>query len=432
MGLIVSCVASCLATCGCAACSKACGDTKKGNKAFYVLLLFGMIIVALTLRYWGGNIVVPLYIYTYDYQIPCLDRCIGYAAVYRISAALFFFYMIHCGMLLCRGCGRTMNEANFVIQLLIFIVVLIGCWCIPSQFYDGYVEVARVVSGVFLILQIALFIDFAIKWNEDWISPEKDWKTGIIVVSLFFYFASLAAFILGILYFGGSSCGLHNFFIVFTLMFTFVFSVFTMTEANQSQGSFLSSAIVCIYMYYLLFTSMMSDPNLSCNPFNSSNDIIQIVLGLLLSAMSISYAGYSMATSGSLWGPTEEGDNAESLSPPADVESGDKEKDAAAKAEAAQAAKDKKADDKEASASEQRVADVMEDKRNAKFHFFMAATAMYMAMLLTSWGSLESGDANDGDLNKTSMWIKIVTQWICGLLYSWSLLAPTLFPDREF
>jgi len=154
------------------ACSKACGDSKKGNKAFYVLLLFGMIIVSLTLRYWTGTITVPLYFYKYDYDIGC-NTCIGYGAVYRISAALFFFYAIHCGMLLCRGCGRSLNEANFVIQLLLFIVILIGCWFIPTAFFDVYVHISRVVSGVFLILQVMLFIDFAMKWNEDWSSEEK-------------------------------------------------------------------------------------------------------------------------------------------------------------------------------------------------------------------------------------------------------------------
>jgi len=214
-------------------------------------------------------------------------------------------------------------------------------------------------------------------------------------------------------------------------MLTFIFSVFTMTEYNKSSGSFLSSAVVTAYMYWLLFSAMMSNPDTECNAYSSSNDVLQIVLGLILGAASITYAGYSLANSGSLWGNTEEEEKAESLAPPADVETGDK--DAAAKAEAAEHAKDIKREQAEANSLENRVAEVAEDKRNSKFHFFMATTAMYMAMLLTSWGSnMKTVDIQKAELNEMSMWIKIVTQWMTGLLYMWVLVAPSVLANREF
>lgn len=34
--------------------------------------------------------------------------------------------------------------------------------------------------------------------------------------------------------------------------------------------------------------------------------------------------------------------------------------------------------------------------------------------------------------NAASMWVKIVSSWLCLGLYTWSLLAPILLPDREF
>jgi hypothetical protein len=60
-----------------------------------------------------------------------------------------------------------------------------------------------------------------------------------------------------------------------------------------------------------------------------------------------------------------------------------------------------------------------QSKRGVKFHFVMAASAMYMAMLLTSWGSFQEVEESETgipspvayDLNVESMWIKIVTQW---------------------
>ena len=32
----------------------------------------------------------------------------------------------------------------------------------------------------------------------------------------------------------------------------------------------------------------------------------------------------------------------------------------------------------------------------------------------------------------TAMWMNIVACWICVLLYIWTLVAPILYPDRDF
>lgn len=34
--------------------------------------------------------------------------------------------------------------------------------------------------------------------------------------------------------------------------------------------------------------------------------------------------------------------------------------------------------------------------------------------------------------NMASVWVKIVSSWMCVVIYGWTLLAPTLFPDRDF
>lgn len=32
--------------------------------------------------------------------------------------------------------------------------------------------------------------------------------------------------------------------------------------------------------------------------------------------------------------------------------------------------------------------------------------------------------------SETAMWMRIVSSWVCMLLYIWSLIAPVLMPDR--
>lgn len=34
--------------------------------------------------------------------------------------------------------------------------------------------------------------------------------------------------------------------------------------------------------------------------------------------------------------------------------------------------------------------------------------------------------------NMAAVWVKIVSSWLCLALYTWTLAAPALFPDRDF
>ena len=66
------------------------------------------------------------------------------------------------------------------------------------------------------------------------------------------------------------------------------------------------------------------------------------------------------------------------------------------------------------------------------FHIFMIFMSIYYCMLLTNWNVLDN-DINIGTLQTwTSFWVKIITLILSVFLYMWVLLAPVLFPDREF
>ena len=65
------------------------------------------------------------------------------------------------------------------------------------------------------------------------------------------------------------------------------------------------------------------------------------------------------------------------------------------------------------------------------FHIILALSTMYMTMLLTDWGDTRNNVHRVGT-GVTSMWIRIVAQWLCGVLYVWTLVAPKLLPNRDF
>jgi len=287
-----------------------------------------------------------------------------------------------------------------------------------------------IVVLIFLLLQIVILIDFAYAWNEDWNSEEKDWKFGIIFVSILFFSASVVLLVFMFIWFGGNGCGLEKFFIAFTMILTFTYTIISITVATP--GGLLPPAIMSLYSHYICFSALSSDPSETCNPFDNT-DTTQLIIGLIIAALATTYAAYNLATSNSLFGDPEEGaadvENAKAVTPAeapkVEPMKDDKKADAAEKAaEKADAAEDE----------EPEPIGHVQAMRNAKFHFIMAAGSMYMAMILTNWSSQQDveNDTTSYDVGAETMWIKIVSQWLTCLLYIWSLVGPLILKDREF
>ena len=54
-------------------------------------------------------------------------------------------------------------------------------------------------------------------------------------------------------------------------------------------------------------------------------------------------------------------------------------------------------------------------------------------MTLTGWGTLEDeSQAANPTLGRVNMAIIGVSQWLAIMLYIWTLVAPRIFPDRDF
>lgn len=65
------------------------------------------------------------------------------------------------------------------------------------------------------------------------------------------------------------------------------------------------------------------------------------------------------------------------------------------------------------------------------FHLIFALASMYIAMLMTGWGTgAEERDLID--VGWTSVWVKVVAQWMTVAVYAWTMAAPLVFPDRDF
>jgi len=67
------------------------------------------------------------------------------------------------------------------------------------------------------------------------------------------------------------------------------------------------------------------------------------------------------------------------------------------------------------------------------YHFTFLLGAMFVSMLITNWKFLSKGiDSYEVDYGWGSVWVKFASSWLVILLYFWSLIAPLLFPNRQF
>lgn len=294
------------------------------------------------------------------------------ASVFRISFATFAFFFTH-ALLLCFPLCWLVDSYSWVLKVLYWFGLIVVAFLLPEPFYrDFYVHVSRIAGGVFLLLQVVILVDFAHALNERWnnqpAEKERMYKILILVVSLLLLLASLAVLIL--LFVWWDSCGLHKFFIGFTLAGTFVICCICVMEKFSERGGILPAAIVTLYCYWLCYSGINSDPR-ECN-HRSTQGVAQLVIGLIVAAGSIAYAGWNVGTHEDLFG-TEEAAAAKAQEERADMEAAAGGSEVDREAAHAQVLQLESAD----SSSEVGLV----ARQNFRFHLVFAACSMYMAMV---------------------------------------------------
>ncbi len=67
----------------------------------------------------------------------------------------------------------------------------------------------------------------------------------------------------------------------------------------------------------------------------------------------------------------------------------------------------------------------------AMFNFMMFLATLYVMMSITNWYQPNKETAMLS-ANYGSFWVKAVSSWVCVAIYVWTLVAPAIFPDRDF
>lgn len=366
-----------------------------------------------------------------------LKQCAGNAGVFRPMFVAFLFFLFQSiATYLQAGLNREAWPAKFVIYL---IMVGISVLFSSSPWFSGvFLWIARFGATVFLILQQVILIDIAYDWNEDWIdrADQQDrlsygsgstWLHAIVGTCATLYLLALTG--IGLLYHYFSDCAENTWIITLTLLGLLAF---TAIQLSGTDGSLLTSSIMSVYVVYLAYSMVSKNPDGQCNPQLGGNDAWGIAIGLSLTAISLAWTGFSwtaedrlnldnVQTPRSVTGLMQNTSNGVNLEQPfLDPE------DQRATGLVTQS-------DGTPSAAN----GLVSGEGLWKLNVVMALICCFVAMILTGWGTItvvkeEENNAANPTIGRVNMTMIGISQWAAILLYIWTLVAPRLFPEREF
>ncbi|TFK21187.1 TMS membrane protein/tumor differentially expressed protein [Coprinopsis marcescibilis] len=403
-----------------------------------------------------------------DYiKMNCAEgQCYGVLAVHRICFALSLFHLILSAFLI--GVKNT-KEKRAEIQngwwgpkVLLWLVLVVVSFFIPNGFFMFWGNYVSLIGAtIFILLGLVLLVDFAHSWSElcleKWEYSSSNLWQWILVGSTFAMYA-FSITLTGLLYgfFAGSGCDLNRFFISFNLALCVLITVVcvhpTVQEYNPRSG-LAQSSMVAAYCTYLVVSAITNHTHetAKCNPLRDGKGTQKAVLifGGVFTFLAIAYSTTRAATqSRALVGNKGKGN----VQLPDDVDNGHSELNyvntqpgrtespryqamlAAVEAGAIPASALSEFDEEE---EDEVVGEERDDEKShtrynySWFHIIFCIATMYVAMLLTDWNVVSKSD-NSVYIGRSeaAMWMRIVSSWVCMILYTWSLVAPVILPDR--
>jgi len=211
-----------------------------------------------------------------------------------------------------------------------------------------------------------------------------------------------------------------------------IFSIHPKVQEKNPRVGLLQSAVVSAYSTYLIWSSLSSEPSTKrCSKFPQPDDGgVSLLLGVLFTFLALIYSAMRVSSGhDTLQGKEPKEAKKRLLAPEQKNGDGDGDGDG-----------DNTAPDEEEAVTEE--SETSEDDTVAYnysfFHVTFVLAAMYLGMVLTNWQSVSSVTGDDVgntilvDQGMAAVWVKVVSSWVTMLLYLWTMIAPILFPNRQF
>ena len=231
------------------------------------------------------------------------DEWFGQSAVYRVSLGNFMFFGGLSAMLVdCKTRSdprdRHIHHGSWTLKLAAWALCVIVPFLLPDGFIDAYAWLARLGSGVFLVVQMVILLDFAFLWNETWVAREHvGWVVGLLVSTIALYAGSVTLVVFMYQWYApkGLDCGRNAWLITTSLVPCVLFSALS-THPIAKEGSLLPSAVVTSYCVYLCYSALASEPTeYRCNPRGAyaGDGKASEVASTVLTLASVAYSAVS-------------------------------------------------------------------------------------------------------------------------------------------
>ncbi|KAF1935784.1 membrane protein TMS1 [Clathrospora elynae] len=471
MGSMWSIAASCCGAATCSAvlgsCGGKCGNSIATRIAYALILLINSIVSWIMLTDWAMKKLAHL---TLDYvDIKCHgEQCYGYVAVQRINFALGFFHVLMALMLIgvrsSKDGRATIQNGFWAPKILGWVGMVVLTFFIPNSFFIVWGNYFAMVGAcLFLLIGLILLVDLAHNWaeycQEKIETTESRVWTGMLVGSaIFMYLASFAMTIVMYIYFARSGCGMNQAAITINLLLLLISSVASIHPAVQDvnpRAGLAQSAIVAIYCTYLTMSAVGMEPDdHQCNPLIRARGTRKatIIIGAIVTFVTVAYTTTRAATYGLALGAqgnphgngyaqvgTEDYEHGLVTQQP---ESRRDMRQAALRAAIesgslpASALDDSDSDDEDDEPCGKK--NPRDDERNATqynytlFHIIFFLSTTWVATLLTTNFDEKDVSGSFVPVGRTywASWAKIISAWVCYAIYTWSLVAPLVLPDR--
>ncbi|KAJ1964113.1 Membrane protein tms1 [Dipsacomyces acuminosporus] len=393
--------------------------------------------------------------------------CYGTLAVHRMCFSLSLWHLIlgllTMGVVDSRHPRAKLQNGLWPIKFAGWVVLAVVSFVIPSGFFEFYSKyIAMFGAAIFLLIQLVLLVDFAYNIAEGCIERWEDtgrnlWRNMLVGGTVAMYLAFAAMTITDYVFFASEGCGRNQFFITANMLLGIIVSVISIhplvQEANLKSG-LAQAGMVTAYATYLVTSALAGSPpgdpekgEPVCNPLAkmAGARATMAVVGAFFTIGAICYSTTNAATKSNMLIRSGSSSNSEYEPLPTDESAvpltrqtnaqlrQNALRDAVASGALPPSALE---DDNEASGGDDEDQD--DEKLGVQynytfFHFIFCMASMYAAMLLTNWNSI---DSNDSVIiigrSKSAVWVKVITSWLCILLYGWTLVGPVVLPDREW
>jgi len=360
------------------------------------------------------------------------QNAVGYLAVYRLLFAQTMFFFIFSLLMLnvksSRDSRAGIQNGFWAIKYAILLAICIGAFFIPegNTFGTVWMYFGMVGGFLFILIQLILIIDFAHSWAETWVDKYEETHSNVYYVGLLFttlinYAFAVSGIVLFYVYYTrADDCGLQKFFISVNMLMCIginILSILPKVQEAQPRSGLLQASLISLYTMYLTWSALNNSSNDNCKPeFLKDSKTTksfdgQALVGLAIWFACVLYSSIRTSTNSQVAKITMSEKILMKDSANGEGESLQRNRDV-----------------------EGRVWDNEEDGVSYSwsfFHFMFALASLYVMMTLTNWYRPD-GESKDLQQNDGSMWVKIVSSWVCIALYTWTLVAPMVLPDRDF